>query len=214
VPLHSPHSPRADPPPTTTPPLSLHAALPIYPGASPCPGADSSAVGGEGADAGLLVDGHQVGEGEGPAEGLVVGLQLAGVFDQRDGAGDALVAAAGIDDNRKLAAVHAGVGACGRPCFGAGGDVISAGAQENGADVGAVVAPQPFLRDGGVVADLPVQNAGNVRNVYGGDEVPDVFHVEESAVRATVILAVGDVSVRRFSGRLIQDVSVLFNQDD
>src|SRR5699024_11345588 len=84
VPLHSPHSPRADPPPTTTPPLSLHAALPIYPGASPCPGADSSAVGGEGADAGLLVDGHQVGEGEGPAEGLVVGLQLAGVFDQRE----------------------------------------------------------------------------------------------------------------------------------
>ena len=153
----------------------------------------------------------------------MISFQFAGVFDQRDGTGDALVATAGIDNDRKLTAVHAGVGACGRPCFGAGGDVISAGAQENGADVGAVVTTQSFLRDGRVIADLPVQDIRDVRNVYGGDEVPDVLHVEKGAIRAGVILAIGGrrcvccvfvFRVRRFSGRLIQDASVFFDQDD
>ena len=95
--------------------------------------------------------------------------------------------------------------------------------RRDGADVGAVVAPQSFLRDGGVVADLPVQDILDVRNVHGGDEVPDVLHVEKGAVRAAVILAVGArrcvccvfvFRVQCFSGRLIQDAAVLFDQDD
>ena len=101
-----------------------------------CSGADSSAVGGEGADAGLLVDGHQIGEGKGAAESFVIGVQLPGIFDQRYGTGDPLVAAAGIDDDRELAAVHTGVGACRCPGFCAGGNVIAGGAQEDCADVG------------------------------------------------------------------------------
>ena len=82
--------------------------------------ADRAAVGRQGADAGLFVDGHQIGDDEGAVELFLAAVQLLGVLDEGHRAGDALIAAAGVDDDRQLTAVHAGIRTGG--CLGLGPD--------------------------------------------------------------------------------------------
>src|SRR5699024_6961672 len=79
------------------------------PGAGP--GAHGAAVGGEAADALLLVDGGEIGEGEGTVETFRRTLKGSGVFDDGEGDRHALIAAAGVDDHGQFTAAHPGVGA-------------------------------------------------------------------------------------------------------
>ena len=51
--------------------------------------ADRAAVGRQGADAGLFVDGHQIGDDEGAVELFLAAVQLLGVLDEGHRAGDA-----------------------------------------------------------------------------------------------------------------------------
>ena len=92
-------------------------------------GTDGSAVGGEGADTCLLMDGGEIGEDKGTKKFLLAGIKLLCVLDYRHRAGDALISAAGIDDDRLFAAVHSGVGACGSPCLGAVADIVAVDSQ-------------------------------------------------------------------------------------
>ena len=71
--------------------------------------------------------------------------QLARVDHQRHRHGDALVAAAGVDDDRQLAAAHARVGRRRGACAGAHLHVVAVGAQHHAADVGAPVARKPLV---------------------------------------------------------------------
>ena len=134
------------------------AAAEVYdPGSGSCACAHGAAVGGEGADPGLFVDRDQIGEYECTVEFFLAGVQFLGVFDQGNGTGDALVSAAGIDDHGKFAAVHPCIGSGSGFCFRPDCDVVSVGMEENAPDICSVVAKEPLLGDGVVIADLAVQ---------------------------------------------------------
>ena len=115
----------------------------------------------------FFVDGHQIGDDEGAVELFLAAVQLLGVLDEGHRAGDALIAAAGVDDDRQLAAVHAGIGAGGGLGFCAVGDIVAVSGQQHPPDVGAVVAQQALFCNGVVVADLPFQQVCHVPQVGG-----------------------------------------------
>ena len=116
-------------------------------------GADSAAVSAEAADARLLMDGNEVGEGDGAEDGLLVLTHQRTVAPHGDGGGNALIAGAGDDDHGHLAAVHAGIAACGGPSTSLSLGVIAA-LEKIGADVGAPGVLKPLLGDGGILLDL------------------------------------------------------------
>ena len=68
-----------------------------------------AAIGGQAADAGLQVDGHEVGDNQRPVQHILGHLQLLGVHNDGQRGGQSLVAAAGVDNHRQLTAVHAPV---------------------------------------------------------------------------------------------------------
>ena len=136
----------------------------------------------------FFVDGHQIGDDEGAVELFLAAVQLLGVLDEGHRAGNALIAAAGVDDDRQLAAVHAGIGACGGLGFCAVGDIVAVSGQQHPPDVGTVVAQQALFCNGVVVADLPFQQVCHVPQVGGLGKVPDVLHVQQAAVGAGILL--------------------------
>ena len=161
-----------------------------------------STVGGQAADAGFLVDGDEVGQSHGPKDLLLVGPHKQAVAPHGHGGGDALVAAAGADDHRHLAAVHPGVGPGGAPGPGLGLDA-GAGSQQGGADVGAPVPLKPFSGNGAVALDLSADKGADTIYGYGFNKGKNVFHIENALVLQIVL---GGCAC----GLLQQDLTVLF----
>lgn len=136
-------------------------------------------------------------------------MQLLGVLDEGHRAGDALIAAAGVDDDRQLTAVHAGIRTGGRLGLGPDRHIVAVGRKQHPADVGTVVAQKAFFRDGVVVADLPLQQVGHIPQVGGLGKLPDILHVQKTAVRPAALL-------RRFVRQrlFVEHLAVLFDQAD
>ena len=102
------------------------------------------------------MDGGQVGKGERPVQLLFAHLEFPRIDDDRHRGSNALIAAAGVDDHRLLAAVHPGIGACGRVGLGPHPHIIALHVQQDAADVGPVITPEAFFGNGHVVPDLRV----------------------------------------------------------
>ena len=153
------------------------------------------------------MDGGQIGEGERPVQLLFARLELPCIDDDRNRGSNALIAAAGVDDHRLLAAVHPGIGASGRVSLGPHPHIIAFHVQQDAADVGPVIAPEAFFGNGHVVPDLRVQDRLHVLDVHRMDKVPDVLHVEQAAVGQVLLLVAVD-------GQVQQNFAVLFNADD
>ena len=189
--------------------LGKAAAVEIGDGrAGAAPGADGSAVSAEAADAGLHVNGQQVAESDGPEHGLVAHLQFLGVLNDGHRGGDALVAAAGDDDDRHLAAAHAGVGPGGGHGPGANLDVVPVVLAQHLADVGAPVVGHALLGNGVVVVDLPLNDVLHILDVAGVHKVHNGLHGQAAPVRQAAG-AVGD-----HVAALQQDLAVFLDQDD
>ena len=135
-------------------------------------------------------------------------MQLLGILNQGHRAGDALVAAAGIDNHRQLTAIHPGIRTGCRLCLGTDGHIISVGRQQSASDVGTVVPQKSLLCNGIVAANLPLQNLLHVTQICRGGKIPDVRHIQHTPVGAALINL-------RLAHRLFQQhLTVLFNQND
>ena len=133
-------------------------------------------------DARLLMDSHEVRQHERAVELLVGRAQVTRVHDERHRHGDALVAAAGVDDHGQLAAAHTRVGRrCGARAR-AHLHVVAVGTQHDAADVRAPVARQPLVGDGAVAGDLAIQHLAHVIQLHGHGEVPDALHRQHAAI--------------------------------
>ena len=122
------------------------------------------------------MDGDQVRHRKRAVEHLLRDVELLGINHDRQGRRQALIAAAGIDDDRQIAAVHARI----RPCSGVGlGAIVDARAvrlQQNAADVRTVVPPQAFLGNRPVQVDLPLEDLlhiGDLDLICKGDDILD-----------------------------------------
>ena len=113
-------------------------------------------------------------------------MQLLGVFNERHRAGDALIAAAGVDDDRQLTAVHAGIRTGGRLGLGPDRHIVAVGRKQHPADVRAIVAQKALLCNGVVIADLAFQQVRHILQVGRLGKVPDVLHVQQAAVGPAV----------------------------
>ena len=91
--------------------------------------------------------------------------------------------------------------------FGPDTDIVALHVQQDAADVCAVIAPQAFLGNGHIVFDLGVQNGLHVLDVHRVGEVPDVLHIQKTAVGQVFLL----VAV---NGQVQQHFAVLFHVDD
>ena len=171
-------------------------------------GADGAAVGGEGADPGLLVDGHQIGDDQGTEEGILVLAQLPGVLHHGHGHGDALIAGAGIDDHRQLTAAHPGVGPGGGLGLAAGGHAVSELPQEYLAHVAAVAALEALLADGHVIVHLALEHVPHVVQVHGPGKLHDVPDGEQPLLGGDLADGAGGVH------RLFQQHGTVFFDED
>ena len=139
------------------------------------------------------MDGDEVRHHERAVEHLLRDAQLLGIDNDRQRRRQPLIAAAGIDDHRQVAAVHARV----RPGRGVGlGAVVDAHAvrlQQDAADIRAVIPAQALLGDGPVVVDLPLKrllHVGNVHLVCKGDDLLDRQQTAVGCVLAAGLLIV------------------------
>ena len=152
--------------------------------------------------------GEEVGDQKGAVHGIFPNAHILCVLNDRQGGGHTLVAAAGIDDHRQLTAAHTGVGTGGGPGFGTGADVGAYVMQKGLADIGAPVAPQALVRDGGVHLHLALERFPDILQVAGGGKVIDALHAEQGVIRRLGIHGLG------LHGLFLEDLAVLFDQDD
>ena len=128
------------------------------------------------------MDGDKIGHHKCAVEHLLRDTQFSSVNDDRQRCRQSLIAAAGIDDNRQVAAVHARV----RPGRGVGlGAVVDAHAirlQQDAADVRAVIPAQALLGDGPVIVDLPLERLLHIGNVHFVCKSNDVLDRQQTAV--------------------------------
>ena len=171
-------------------------------------GADGAAVGGKSSNAGLGVGGEEVGDQKGAVHGVFLHAHVLCILNHRQGSGHALVAAARVDDDRQLTAAHAGVGTGGGPGLGPGADVGAYVMEEGLADVGAPVAPQALVGDGGVHLHLAMEGLTDILQVTGGGKVIDTLHAQKRVIRCLGVHHLG------LHGFFPEDPAVLFNQDD
>ena len=119
---------------------------------------------------------------------------LLSVDDHRHADGDALVAAARVDDHRHGAAVHPGVGAGGG--VGAGADVdgrIGVALQQDAAHLGAVGVLQALPADSHVALDLGGEDGLHLRELHLVGKLQNVLHRQKAAVTALLdFLLLGD----------------------
>ena len=116
--------------------------------------AGRAAVGGEAADARFQVDCNKVRHDERAVELLLARFQLARVDNDGQRSRHALIAAAGVDDDRLFAAVHTRVRARGSPGLGAVLHAVAIGIKQDFPDGRAVLPCQSCLSDGRVIFDL------------------------------------------------------------
>ena len=116
--------------------------------------AGRAAVGGEAADARFQVDCNKIRHDECAIELLLTRMQLMRVDDNGKRRRHTLIAAAGVDDNRLFAAVHARVRARGSPGLGAVLHAVAIGIEQDFSDGRAVLPCQSCLSDGRVIFDL------------------------------------------------------------
>ena len=169
--------------------------------------ADGSAVGREPADAGLLLDGDEIGHGQRAEKLLARAAEPCPVADDGQGCGDALVAGAGEDDDRQLTAAHARVAAGGGVGSGLGLNVAVALAQKKTADLRAPFPAQPFLGDGGIARDLRGQNRLQQLRRNGVGELHDAAHVQHALVLQMLLR-------RSLDRQIEQDLVVMRLVDD
>ena len=120
--------------------------------------AHRAAVRREPPDARLQMDRQQIGQKHRPNRLFLPNVQFLRIDRHWDGRRDALIAAAGNDAHRQLAAAHARVRACGGHRLCPVLHAVSVVPQQHGADVRAPIAAQPFLRDGEVHPELPLDH--------------------------------------------------------
>ena len=102
--------------------------------------------------------------------------KLFGVFDNRQRGCKALVAAAGVDNNRHFAAVHSGVGACGCHGFCAHQNTVAVCVHQYFAYARAPVAGHTFAGNGNIVFNLTGNYSFNICNVNRLRKVVDVVY--------------------------------------
>ena len=148
------------------------------------PGRDRAAVGRKRPDVRLDMDRAEVGDRQRPVERLTAHAQLLGVDHDRHGGRDALVAGAGVDDDRQLAAGHARVAGRGGHIAGAVLHRLAVGLAQRLADVRAVGPGEARLGDGHIVRDLPLKDLLHILRTQRLREIHDPLDRQDAAVRA------------------------------
>ena len=170
-------------------------------------GADGAAVGGQAANAGLLMQRHQIRQRHRSKELVLGNLQTSCKDHHRHAGGDALIAGAGANDDGHFAAAHPGVGARRRIGAGLLLKVPALMVQHDGADVGAPVAGQALFGDGHVVLDLAAHQRADIFHIHAVGKLHDPRHTEAGLVCQTLFRGIAD-------GLLQEDFTILFQQND
>ena len=103
-------------------------------------------------------------------------------LDDRKGNGHALVSAAGIDDDRKRAAAHTGIGT--GSCMGAGADfyIIAVLIQQSAADLCTVSVAETFVRNRRVHGDLAVEDFFDIFDLHSIGEFENILDVQHTFI--------------------------------
>ena len=102
----------------------------------------------------------------------MLGAQLGGILNNRNRAGYTLISAAGINDDRHLAAVHSGIGGGSRHSLCPDTDIIALQLQKGLAHVGAIVTPDALIGNGGVIFYLALQKLANIFKLGCSCKIP------------------------------------------
>lgn len=162
-------------------------------GAGCAAGGHRAAEGGQLADGGLFVNGAQVGDSQRTLQRFVALAVFPGVFDHGQGDRQALVATAGVDDDRHLAAAHARVAARGGKGARADSDVMTIGLQQRAADIGTPAGTQPLVRDGRIALNLPADHAVQILDFKTIGELADATDIKQAVIRLRLLRADGHV---------------------
>ena len=169
--------------------------------------AGRAAVGGEAADARFQVDCNKVRHDECAIELLLTRMQLMRVDDNGKRRRHALIAAAGVDDNRLFAAVHARVRAGSGPRLSAVLHAVAVGVKQDLADGRAVLARQSRLSNGGIVLDLARDGCAHVIKIDFICKCNDVFDRQQLAA----FVRLGGLLRKRFAE---QNLTVVLDAHD
>ena len=125
-------------------------------------GTDSTAVCGQLTDTLLQVNGNKVAQQYRTQHFFFACSQCMCINNNRNGSGNALVAAAGGNYYRKLAAVHTRVTSCSSAGTCADTQAVGVTAQQNFADACTVIIGQAFFRNSHIEINLALQQMFNV----------------------------------------------------
>ena len=119
----------------------------------------------------------QVGKSQRTQHFLLSHLHSSRIDNDRNGRGDSLVAASGIDHYRKFTAVHSCIGTGSRHGFGAHLDIlIAVSGQQDLSDIGSIITAEPFLGDRHVVTNLTFQYFPDICKVHFLCKCKDFFY--------------------------------------
>ena len=133
------------------------------------------------------MDGDQVADGDSLDEFFLGSAEGLGINGHGHTGGNALVAAAGKDDDGHFAAAHTGIGTGGSP---SGSPAVIGSTllvQNNGADIGAPVATEAFLGDGQVILQLAAHEFLHIGNIQHIGKFHDPLDAEASLIGQVIL---------------------------
>ena len=174
--------------------------------------ADGSAVCREPADSCLKMNGDEVRHGQRPQKFFMRFVVVPRKDDHRHAGGDALVAAARVDDDRHFASVHPGVAPRGRVGTHDVRQIVLVSHEQRFADARAVISPETFFSDRHVVFDLPLQQFPYLFDIHGLRKVHDTFDRQAAPIRVLILLLFGFFAQENFAVPLdLHDVDVVIH---
>ena len=128
------------------------------------------------------MNGNEVGNDERTVEHILPRVHFFRINDYGNGCGNALVAASRVDNHGKLAAAHTRVRSCRRHGLGAVLHAVAKRGKKDFADLRPIAAAKPFVGDGGIEFDLPLQNAPYVVKICRVRKLHNAFHIQKASI--------------------------------
>ena len=168
------------------------------------------------ADSRLLVNRNQIGQCECTVHFFLRNPELARIHDNRYRARNPLIAGAGVDDNRHLAAVHAGVRACSRHRNGLVVNLIIFHLQNDRADIRAPRIAKSLLGNRHIAGNLPVEHLLHIRDITRLSKIPDLLDCQEASVRQGRLLVRSELHLLYYRPVLFlkNDIRVIIHNTD
>ena len=131
-------------------------------------------------------------------------MQLFCIFQNRERTGHSLISTSGVDNDRKLTAIHSCIRSGSSASFCACADVVAVSIKKYSSNICTVISGESFIGDCAVILNLTGQDFTDIVDVSHINKIPDRLYIQKSTVSQSFFACT-------FNWYIVKDFSIFFN---